>query len=105
MYTIQTHILTIRLDETIGMTHITHTGGTITIEFSKYIIMLDFKKFLEIMKKTMRDEEIRNAFKVFDKDNNDRIEITKIQSVMESLEQVPWNEPITHFDVFKTSSD
>ena len=54
--------------------------GDGTIDFSEFITMMAKK-----MKETDSDEEIREAFKVFDKDGNGFISVTEPRQVMNSL--------------------
>jgi len=50
---------------------------------------IDFKEFLEMMTKHMKeadcDQELREAFKVFDKDGNGRISQQELKLVMKNL--------------------
>jgi calmodulin len=50
---------------------------------------IDFKEFLDMMSRKMKDtdteEEIREAFKVFDKDGNGYISAAELRHIMQTL--------------------
>ena len=62
---------------------------------------IDFPEFLTMMARKMRDtdseEEIKEAFKVFDRDNNGFISAAELKHVMISIgARLPFRAPLVH---------
>ena len=63
--------------------------------------MIDFPEFLEMMSSKMskesQEEELREAFKVFDQDGNGSISAAELKNVMRQLGEKLTNEQIGNY--------
>ena len=70
---------------------------------------VDFKEFIQLMARKMRDmdneEEYIEAFRIFDKNNDDLISMDELKETMSILGRYVWNETPTDGEILQMIKD